>query len=340
LRNRIEYLDGLRGIAILLVIVYHAYVRWTPIVPYKDSFADVFIFKLGHVGVELFFLISGFVIFMTLDKTENFRKFIFKRWLRLFPAMLIASVLIYGTSFIFYERPAGTPTLFSLLPGLTFIEPEIWRRLLHVDFNVLEGAFWSLYVEFKFYIIAGFVYYFLGRRYLPYILFIMYLISILISLPLTYNSNLTLLLHNISTLFSLDYFGWFCSGTLFYLYYHTKSEYYYIFGILIALLSSYTLDGLDTFMAAFLISILFALSIRVEILQKILSQRFFLFFGLVSYPLYLLHENAMISMIIKSKIYLPWLPEILYPVLPVFILTVVAYFIATRYEKMIVKILK
>jgi len=340
LKNRIEYLDGLRGIAILLVIAYHAYVRWESIVPYKDSFSDVFIFKMGSVGVELFFLISGFVIFMTLDNTENFRKFIFKRWLRLFPAMLIASILIYSTAFIFYERPSGEPSLLSLLPGLTFIEPEIWRRLLHTDFTPLEGAFWSLYVEFKFYIIAGFIYYFIGRRYVVYILFMLYIASIIISLPLTYNSNLSLLFHNISSLFSLEYFGWFSSGMLFYLYYKTKSKYYYIFAFLMAVLSSYTLDGVETFVPALLISILFTLSISVDFLQKLLSQRFFLFFGLVSYPLYLLHENAMISMIIKSETYLAWFPQVLYPILPIAILTIVAYFIATRYEKMIVNILK
>jgi len=121
---RIKYLDGLRGIAILLVLFYHAYSRWIAIVPYGDQYADFPLFKFGWLGVQLFFLISGFVIFMPLDKTANFKSFIYKRWLRLFPAMLLGSILIYVSVPFFLNRPNGIPDLINLLPGLTFIDPS------------------------------------------------------------------------------------------------------------------------------------------------------------------------------------------------------------------------
>ena len=76
--QRIKYLDGLRGIAILLVILYHAFGGngYNGVIHYGGSFSDVLFFKFGYLGVQLFFLISGFVILMTLEKSKSFIHFI------------------------------------------------------------------------------------------------------------------------------------------------------------------------------------------------------------------------------------------------------------------------
>ena len=66
IKNRIDYLDGHRGLAILLVIGYHAYARWPEIVPYGNQFSHIPLFSAGRFGVQLFFLISGFVIFQRI----------------------------------------------------------------------------------------------------------------------------------------------------------------------------------------------------------------------------------------------------------------------------------
>ena len=57
---------------------YHAYSRWLEILPYSSGQMNI-IFNYGWLGVHLFFLISGFVIFLTLDKSSNFITFMFKR---------------------------------------------------------------------------------------------------------------------------------------------------------------------------------------------------------------------------------------------------------------------
>ncbi len=181
MQSRIEYLDGLRGVAILLVLGFHSYSRWSQLYPYGNIYADIPVFKLGWVGVELFFLISGFVIFMTLENTKTFLKFIYKRWIRLFPAMLLASIIVYASAPLFHERPLGNPSFVDLLPGLTFLEPHWWSELLGIQVNSIESAFWSLYVEFKFYLIAGGIYYFLGRRLLVPCLILLFLGPIFIS---------------------------------------------------------------------------------------------------------------------------------------------------------------
>ena len=153
--NRIKFLDGFRGLAILMVILYHAFARWVEIVPYKKEFSDIQLFSKGFLGVKLFFLISGFVILMTLEKSQNFKEFVVKRWLRLFPAMLFATVLIYISSPFLGERPLGIPKILSVIPGLLFIEPNWISGILNTQTGVLEMSFWSLFVEVKFISFSG-----------------------------------------------------------------------------------------------------------------------------------------------------------------------------------------
>ena len=75
--RRIDFLDGLRGVAIILVILYHAYARWPTFVPYETTFGNILFFKYGYLGVQLFFLISGFVILLSLDNCKSFKNFIY-----------------------------------------------------------------------------------------------------------------------------------------------------------------------------------------------------------------------------------------------------------------------
>lgn len=111
--TRIESLDGLRGLAILLVLLFHTYSRWSDYIPWASIHKDFYVFKFGFLGVQLFFLISGFVIYMTLERCSSLSDFIFRRWLRLFPAMLIGTMLIYLTSFFLVERPDSIQNAFA-----------------------------------------------------------------------------------------------------------------------------------------------------------------------------------------------------------------------------------
>ena len=70
--TRLFFLDGLRGIAILLVVLYHSFADWPRELPYHEQYADIFLFHFGKYGVQLFFIISGFVIAMTLENAKAF----------------------------------------------------------------------------------------------------------------------------------------------------------------------------------------------------------------------------------------------------------------------------
>ena len=110
------------------------------------------------MGVQLFFLISGYVIFMSLERSGGVGDFMMRRWLRLFPAMLTCSIFIYATAGAFL-RPSGQPGLRDLIPGLTFTEPDWWAAFFGSPQGVLEGSFWSLFVEVKFYAVVSIVFY-------------------------------------------------------------------------------------------------------------------------------------------------------------------------------------
>ena len=80
---RLSQLDAIRGVAALMVVLYHYTMQYQKFlgVDYGVSFA----FPWGWLGVHFFFMMSGFVIFMTLCRTATGADFLVSRFSRLFP---------------------------------------------------------------------------------------------------------------------------------------------------------------------------------------------------------------------------------------------------------------
>src|SRR4051812_40722819 len=79
-------IDGLRAVAVLAVVAFHAFPNWM---------------KGGFIGVDVFFVISGFlistIIFENLDKgTFSFSEFYARRIKRIFPALLLVLIASYA----------------------------------------------------------------------------------------------------------------------------------------------------------------------------------------------------------------------------------------------------
>ncbi|MDP3459295.1 MAG: acyltransferase family protein, partial [Hyphomonas sp.] len=99
--HRLDALDGLRGIAAVLVVIYHFTARWTErengesLYPHGDGLLEAlpFVNLLGLYGVSLFFLISGFVIIMTLERSTGIADFAVRRASRLWPTMIVCATL-------------------------------------------------------------------------------------------------------------------------------------------------------------------------------------------------------------------------------------------------------
>jgi peptidoglycan/LPS O-acetylase OafA/YrhL len=333
--HRLNFLDGLRGVAIFAVILFHSYARWPNLVPFGNRFTEVPLFSYGWLGVELFFLISGFVIFMTLEKSQNFGDFISRRWLRLFPAMLICSTLVFASAALFPERPAGMPVARDMLPGLTFIEPAWWAFLLGSPQGVIEGAFWSLFVEVKFYFIAGCLFFFIGGRKMISALIGLFVIAAAIGklqhLFPAANLHWPNVLMQMS---SAGQFGWFAAGALYYRYFHERKSGLLSAAILVALASATVTGGLrwEQTLATLTVVLIFTAAVTASFIQSMLNRRWLIFLGFISYPLYLLHENMMVAMIVKMGHATPWMPSILMPLLPIVAVIAVGSCIALYIE--------
>ena len=143
--NRTYYpaLDGLRGVAILLVIFLHNF-----------KFTNYFFF--GWLGVDLFFVLSGFLItdiLLNTLKAKNFlRDFYFRRFLRIFPLYFLALLICLFV----------VPQLTKSVHIDYYINNQLWlwtftQNWLFI-FKSPEGSplllhFWSLAVEEQFYLI-------------------------------------------------------------------------------------------------------------------------------------------------------------------------------------------
>lgn len=326
--SRIQFLDALRGVAIGMVVLFHAYYRWADLVPFGHRFASNPLFANGWLGVELFFMISGFVIFMTLERCRTLVEFAWRRWLRLFPAMLACSLFIFATSSFFWERPAGQPSLRDLLPGLTFIQPDWWARLLGSPQGCLEGAFWTLFIEAKFYAVGGAAFFLLGEEGA-----LAAIAALFFAAMVGEYANVPWLQHGASIL-DASYYGWFASGALFYRWYRLRTKMTFGLAMAIALLSPAMLGHLpfEAVAVAYCIVLLFAIAVLSRRVQRLLSISPLIVLGFVSYPLYLLHENLLISLMIKMGRWIPWIPGLLNPVIPFAVVFGIAWLVATYVE--------
>ena len=339
--NRLLFLDGLRGLAVLLVVIYHAYSDWPELHPYKDTYSETFLHL--EYAVQLFFMISGFVIAMTLEKCKGFGEFIYRRWLRLFPAMLITVVLIFITAPLLSARPSGSPLLQNAVPGLLFLEPKILNFIFSSNLGSLEIPFWTLYVEAKFYLIAGLLYFTFGLKRMIYALTIMFFCSVAFVQTSQYLS--AVVAQYATAFFELSdfrHFGWFATGALFYCFFTYQIRRYILAAIGVGLFSARSLDGVMSPVMEFgaLIVSLFALAIINSTIQKILSNQFMVWIGFISYPLYLIHDGAMVSMIHQLHAVARWMPGYLLPVLPIILLVFVAWVIAKYLEPNLRHIIK
>jgi peptidoglycan/LPS O-acetylase OafA/YrhL len=325
IKKRIANIDGLRGLSIIGVILYHT--------PWGNSSIAHSIFRYGWIGVELFFLISGFVIFMTLDRCKNFWEFILKRWLRLFPAMLIVSIIIYITADFFPERPKGRLYPKDLLPGLLFIEPAWLNKIFNLYVKLINGSFWSLFVECKFYVIAGLAYFILKDKK-GYSIAISSLIYILTEIFFRVFPDISFfkIMRRICFHASFDYFSWFTAGIFFYHYWVFKEKrnlkISLFFGFLGMIYLSIIRSSYFVFFLGLGIYMLFILSFYRTKIAVFIESKFLLWMGFISYSLYLLHEEFIIAGTIKLHTINPNFPYFFYPLFPIFSVSVVAFFVA------------
>ena len=161
-------LDGFRAMAILLVIGFHYGVRWTTpwsanLYPHGDLFAGAFVLRYGWAAVELFFMMSGFVILLTLERCEGVVDFFRKRIARLWPALVLCAAITTAMLAAFGPHSWLKDPL-SFVLSVMFVDPDLVQRFVPgVDVGWIDGAYWTLAVEMRFYLLAALVF-LVGRR--------------------------------------------------------------------------------------------------------------------------------------------------------------------------------
>ena len=172
-------LDGLRGIAILLVLIYH-YSRFIKPGPVGDrliAFANI-----GWSGVDLFFVLSGFLIGgILIDYRESpnlFPVFYARRALQIFPLYFLV-LISYYVCLLF--RP-NIPYLFDkqipIWPYAVFLQN--FAMAWYGSGSAYMGATWSLAVEEQFYLLFPLIVWAAAPRKLPYLL----VTAIILAIPL------------------------------------------------------------------------------------------------------------------------------------------------------------
>ncbi len=139
--RRLYELDVLRGIAALGVVLYHYTTRYDQI--YGHSQALAINFAYGRFGVPLFFMISGFVILLSLQRTQRLLDFVVGRVARLYPAYWVAIALTFATVALL-GLPGRDVSGADALVNLTMIQ-----RFLGIP--DVDGVYWTLQVELCFY---------------------------------------------------------------------------------------------------------------------------------------------------------------------------------------------
>ncbi len=170
-------LDGLRGIAVTLVVLFHIWPEY---------------FSFGYVGVDIFFVLSGYLIskiIITKSQTQSFSivEFYRNRVRRIFPAMLIVVITIFLAGYLFLFPWELEQLALHIKSSLLFFqnfrlagEAGYWdeagqlKPLLH---------FWSLSIEEQFYFVWPFVVMLLAAMRVNYLAGLAVIAGVLILLP-------------------------------------------------------------------------------------------------------------------------------------------------------------
>ena len=181
-KHRIQILDGLRMLAILMVMIFHFYARYQGIY-YSYNFKIPGFFIHGRLGVQLFFVISGFVITLTLAKSKTFFEFLLKRFIRLLPGMVICATLTF-LFFWMFDKNDLIPTckdIYNLLISYTFISPFLVNLIFKSDLAYIDGSYWTIWTELQFYVAGGILYFLSPKNFMRN-----YLAFVVLTFPLAY----------------------------------------------------------------------------------------------------------------------------------------------------------
>lgn len=160
---RFYEIDLLRFLSAFFVVVFHY--TYTG---YMEGFAPIADFpvlreytRYAYMGINFFFVISGFVIFMSVESTSS-KKFLASRFTRLFPAYWTA-LLITTVTILLIGDDKFSISIPQFIANLTMVNTLFGQ-------NPIESAYWTLFIELQFYLLVFVVLLFNGLKHFIHVL--------------------------------------------------------------------------------------------------------------------------------------------------------------------------
>ncbi|WP_299248118.1 acyltransferase [uncultured Cytophaga sp.] len=286
---RFKELDALRGIAAMLVVLFHFTMNTE-----KQNLG----FNLGVTGVDLFFMISGFVILLSLNHVKYSYQFVINRVSRLYPT--------YWACVTFTFLLINFTSIFRLTMT-EFVHYLANMSMFQFYFRVddLDGPYWTMIIEMIFYIVMLFLFHF---KYLKYLNLIgMLSMSACVLMNVFYSDNVWVVIIMKGVPF-FQFIPLFFAGTIFYTIYTTNKNHFKNYIMLACcLLSQISLfeyggrsNGFvnqeEYAIMVLLYFIIFTLFVHGKL--GFLVNRVTLFLGEISFALYLVHQMISVNYII------------------------------------------
>jgi peptidoglycan/LPS O-acetylase OafA/YrhL len=317
---RFKPLDGLRGVAVLLVILFH-YIN-NQLAPLdvstlgRSERALMKVTYFGWCGVDLFFVLSGFLIgriLMANRGSENyFKAFYVRRFLRIIPVyyllliifMLFRLTSIYDVNANIFHKPIPIGYYFA------FVQNYFIGHLNHFGPEALTPT-WSLAVEEQFYLLIPLIVYLVRPRYLIYVvLFMIALAPISRSFASNWYQEYTYLINRIDS----PAFGFLLAWLLNkeacqdFIKVHIRliqwgSLFVFIFSAVLYVKMDVGVFNHTIIAANFTLLLLIVLFTEDSWIGKMLSNRILMVVGVLSYFLYLFHQiiNGLLHHIILRQ---------------------------------------
>ena len=285
-----------------MVLGYHYFSRFAhdakQIYPYDAALAHIPLFEFGFYGVHLFFCVSGFVIAMTLQRTEGMIEFAIRRFARLWPTMLLCASITY---LILWRWPMYWPQQpINFLPSLTFLDGHlVWGRISPaLQSEWIDGAYWSLFVEVRFYFYAGIIYFLAPRSFSRNMLiFALLAAGAYCAAKLNGSARWAGILHDALI---APYLPWFIGGLAAFEAWRGSKRMSAVLAIaasvMVVCMWALGTPAISP-LAAALVAATFVGCLRSQLIRQLLSPRWLTLIGVCSYSVYLLHQYAGLTLI-------------------------------------------
>ena len=280
-KERIENIDILRGVAIIFIVLYHYTAHYSPDYLFRSDNWSSDITKHLWVGVDIFFILSGYCIAMTIFQSKNYIEFLMRRFARIYPAYVFCG-LITLTFYSLFDLPGREVDWYTGFMNLIFA-----NFVPGLEFQYIDGVYWILFVELKFYIFFGIIYFFfkdLNKSIISWVIF-----SIFLNIVILFDNNIAKTITSIS-----PHANWFLVGLMIFSLKEKKLLTYFltILFVISNIIVNERFAGyeLPFILIVFLIWLVLKLKLnfRLSLISKI---------GLISFSWYLLHNSIGIIMI-------------------------------------------